>query len=121
MLGVPARDALLAGAMAALALGDVVLTPDWRGPTAVNAVVVPAAALALAWRRRAPLTVLAVAMGAQAALALAFGASQTCSSLFVTVVAVYSAAAHGSSTAVTVLLTAAGVAVHDANDPATTA
>ena len=117
-LAVPAWDAVLAGVMAALVLGDVVFGPDWRGPTAVNAVVVPSAALALAWRRRAPLTVLVVAMGAQAGLALSFGASQTWSSLFITVVAVYSAAAHGSSTPVTVLATGAGVAIHDLNDPA---
>ena len=117
VLGAPLRDALLAAALAVLALGDVVLGPDWRGPLVVNAFVVPAAALALAWRRHAPLVVLAVAMGAQAALALSFGGSQTWSSLFITVVAVYSAAAHGSSTMVTVVVTGAGVVVHDLSDP----
>jgi len=117
ILDVPVGDVVLAAALAVLALGDVVLGPDWRGPTAVNVIVVPAAALGLTWRRRAPLTVLAAAMGAQAALALSFGGSQTWSGVFITLVAVYSAAAHGSSTPVTVLVTAAGVAVHDLNDP----
>ncbi len=117
-LRVPVRDAVLAAVLAVLALGDVVLGPDWRGPVSVNAVVVPAAALVLAWRRRAPLTVLTAAMGSQAVLALSFGGSQTWSSLFITLVAVYSAAAHGSSVSVTVLVTAGAVAAHDLNDPA---
>src|SRR4051794_24690064 len=58
--GVPLGDAVLAAGVAAFALLDVLLSPDWRGPRPVDAVVVVGAAVSLAWRRRAPLAVLAV-------------------------------------------------------------
>jgi signal transduction histidine kinase len=117
MLSMPAGDLALAGALALLALLDVLLTPDWRGPTAVNVVVVPLMALSLSWRRRWPLAVLAVVIGGLVFLSLAFGGSQAWSNVFITVVAVYSAAAHGSEPLVAAVLAAAGVAVHDLRDP----
>lgn len=110
-------DTCLATVAAVLAALDVLLGPDWRGPVTVNAVVVPAMAGALAWRRSQPLTVLAVVVGGISLLSLAYGGSQTWSNVFLLVVAVYSAAAHGSQPVVAAVLGAAGVAVHDLRDP----
>lgn len=103
--------------LAVLASLDVLLSSDWRGPVAVNAVVVPAMALSLAWRRRRPLIVLAVVVGAGTCLSLAFGGSQTWSNVFIMTVAVYSAVAYGDRPLFAALLAGAGVAVHDLTDP----
>lgn len=116
--GESTSDLALAAVLAFLSVLDVVLSSDWRGPLAVNVVVVPTLALALAWRRRYPLAVLGVVMGGIAALSLAFGTSETWSYVFITLVAVYSAAAHGSHRLIAVLLIAAGVLVTDLRDPA---
>ena len=85
----------------------------------MNAIVVPAMALSLAWRQRRPLIVLAIVMCGLAALSLAFGGSETSTAVFINVVAVYSAAAHVSNAELPVALAliAAGVAVHDVRDP----
>ena len=96
-LAVPPADLALALALAVFAELDVLLSPDWRGPAAVNAVVVPALALSLAWRRRWPLTLLAVVVGGFSALAVAFGGSNTWSSVFIYIIAVYSAVVYGSA------------------------
>lgn len=114
----PAGDVVLASAMALFALGDVTLSPDWRGNLAVNSVVVTVSALGLAWRRRAPLAVLALVVAGTGGLALAFGSSQTWAGLFLLVVAVYSAIVHGRSPAAAIVLALTGVAVRDLNDPA---
>ncbi|MEY2514815.1 MAG: hypothetical protein QOJ89_2173 [bacterium] len=110
-------DAVLAALLAVLAELDVLLSGDWRGPVAVNAVVVPALALTLAWRRRRPTAVLAVAVGGLALLSLAFESSQTWSSVFISIVAVYSAAAHGSSPLAAGGLAASAIAVVTLRDP----
>src|SRR3954470_1399296 len=91
MLHAPVADLALATVLAVFALFDVVLGSDWRGPEAVNAVVVPAMALSLAWRRLRPTTSLAIVMGGLVFLSLAFGASETWSAIFLSVVASYSA------------------------------
>jgi signal transduction histidine kinase len=108
----------LAGLLALLAFLDVLLSSDWRGPLAVNVVVVPAMALALAWRRRFPLLTLGMVLGGIVCLSLAFGTSETWSYIFITVVAVYSAAAYGSHRLLAVLILAVGVVVTDLRDPA---
>ncbi len=110
-------DALLAVVVAAFALLDVLLSPDWRGPSAVNAVIVPAMALALAWRRHRPLTVLAVDVAGIVFLSLAFGGSQAWSNVFITVIAVYSAMAYAANVPAAVVLAAVGTGVHDLRDP----
>jgi signal transduction histidine kinase len=117
-IGVPNVDLAVAGALALLGEADA-LHGGWRGTPAVNAVVVPAMALVLAWRRRTPLLALAAVMGGIMLLALAFGGSQTSTAVFITVVAVYSAAAHASTVELPVALaiTAIGVAVRDYHDP----
>src|SRR4051812_19188942 len=56
-------DSVLAALLALFAELDVLLSGDWRGPVAVNALAVPALALTLAWRRRQPTAVLAVVLG----------------------------------------------------------
>lgn len=114
----PFRDVALALVLAAFAALDVLLSPDWRGPVLINVVAVPAMALSLAWRRGRPLAVLAVVVGVLSLLSLAFGGSQTWSNVFILIVAVYSAAAHGSQPLVAAVLAAVGVAVHDLRDPA---
>lgn len=110
-------DVVPAVVLAVLAALDVLLSSEWRGPREVNAVVVPTMALALAWRRTRPLTALAVVMGAGACLAFAFGASQTWSNVFITIVAVYSAVAYGDRPLLAALLAGAGVAVQGLTDP----
>jgi signal transduction histidine kinase len=116
-LAVPPADLALAVALAVFAELDVLLSPDWRGPAAVNAVVVPALALALAWRRRWPLTLLAVVVGGFSALAVAFGGSSTWSSVFIYVIAVYSAVVYGSAPLLALALALGGVAVLLVTDP----
>ncbi len=113
----PRADLALAGALGVFALLDVLLSSDWRGPTAVNAVAVPALALALAWRRRRPLAVLALVAGGIGLLSLAFGGAQSWSNVFLSAIAVYSAAAYGVPVVVVAVLAGAAVAVHDLRDP----
>jgi signal transduction histidine kinase len=110
-------DVALAAALAVFAELDVLLSQDWRGPTFVNAVVVPAMALALAFRRRRPLTTLAVVIGGYVGLSLAFGASQTWSNVFIIVIAVYSAVTYGSAPLLAAALTLVGVVVGALTDP----
>ncbi len=96
---------------------DVLLSPDWRGPLAVNAVLAPAMALGLVWRRTHPLVALSGVVGVLVFLSLAFGSSQTWTNVFVIVAAVYSAAVHGSKPFVVVAVTALGVVIITLRDP----
>lgn len=95
----------------------MLLSPDWRGPLVVNAVVAPAMALGLAWRRTQPLLALSGVVGGLVLLSSAFGSSQTWTNVFLIVVAVYSAAAHESRPLVVVAITAVGVGVVTLQDP----
>jgi signal transduction histidine kinase len=113
----PRADLAFAVALAALGLVDV-FVGDWRGPHAVNAVVVPAMALALAWRRRFPIAVLAFDVACLVGLSIAFGGSETSTSVFIMVAAVFSAAAHGSNPPATVGLCVVAAAVQTSLDPA---
>ena len=113
----PAGDLALASALALFGTLDVLLSPDWRGPEAVNAVVVPLTALMLIWRRNRPLVALTGVMGGFVFLALAFGSSETYSSLFIGAVAVYSAAAQGSNLPLVVAIIAGSITVQTLNDP----
>ena len=107
----------MAGGLALFGTLDVLLSPDWRGPDAVNAVVVPGMALMLIWRRKRPLLALAGVMGGFVFLALAFGSSETYSFLFIGAVAVYSAAAHGSNLPLMIAIIAGSITVQTLNDP----
>lgn len=83
----------------------------------MNATVVPLLALSLAWRRQRSLEVLAIVLGGGACLALAHGASQTWSSVFIGLVAIYSAAAHSTRPWLTLPVAGFALLVRDANDP----
>jgi signal transduction histidine kinase len=91
-----ASDAALAVALAVVVLSDIWASGDYL--TAPKAIYVPAAllmTLPLAWRRRAPLAVAAVVMGALVAESLAAGSAPTPDSALVAwLVAIYSLAAH---------------------------
>ncbi len=113
----PWTDVAPAVVLAVLAVCDVLLSSDWRGSTVVNLAVVPAAALSLAWRRSRPLTVLTVVMVALGGLSIAYGGSQTWSTIFITVLAVYSSIAHGTRLMLATVIAGAGIAIHDLTDP----
>jgi signal transduction histidine kinase len=91
-----ASDAALAVAVAAFVLFDVWTSGDYF--TASKAIYVPAGllmTLPLAWRRRAPLAVVAVVMGALVFESLAVGSAPTPDSPLVAwLLAIYSVAAH---------------------------
>jgi signal transduction histidine kinase len=116
----PVSDVLLAVVMAGYALYDVVGNRSWTGPVAVNAVVVTAMTLSLAFRRTLPLVVLWVVGGSIVALGVVYGSAQAWSSVFPFVVAVYSAAAYSTQLWAVVVSVAAIVVLRDANDPSLT-
>lgn len=72
---IPKSDFVLGGVLAVFAELDVLLSPDWSGPLAVNAVLAPAMALGLVWRRTHPLVALSGVVGVLVFLSLAFGSS----------------------------------------------
>ena len=97
-----ASDAALASLLAALVLADVFTQGDYL--TGSRGIYVSAGLLMtvpLAWRRRAPLLVLVVVMGALVAQSLLLGGSTPSpdSELVAWLVAVYSVAAHGGQRA----------------------
>jgi signal transduction histidine kinase len=91
-----ASDAVLAGVLAVLAVGDIYTSGDYL--TGSRWIYVPAALLMtvpLAWRRIAPLPVIAVVMGALIAQSLALGTAPSPDfELVAWLIAVYSVAAH---------------------------
>jgi signal transduction histidine kinase len=113
----PRADIALALALSVFAVLDVLLSPEWRGPAAVNVVVVPATALSLAWRRKRPLTVLAVVLSGYVGLSLAFGATQSWSFTFIVVTALYSAVVYGSRPLLAAALATVGVVAAYLTDP----
>jgi signal transduction histidine kinase len=92
-----ASDAVLAFAVAALVLSEVFTSKSYL--TGSNGVYVPVAVLMtvpLAWRRRAPLVVLVLVMGAFAAQSIILDPTPTPDvELIPALIAVYSVAAHG--------------------------
>src|SRR4051794_32483593 len=100
-----------------MAVVDVVLGGDWLGPDVAYAVVMPALALALAWRRIRPLIVLSVVVGGLSGLWIAFGLTETWSNTFFYVIAVYSAVVYGRSPLLAAALALAGIVVGTVTDP----
>ena len=124
VLGAPIGDVVLAVMLAAFAFADTFFTDafsgldQWRGPRPVNATVVPLAALAIAWRRRFPLTALVATCVAMDALGFVYGSTQASVTVFMLAITVYTATAYGSSLPVAVGVTGVAVFLRDAYDPA---
>ena len=116
-LGGQVADLALAVVLAVFAVLDVLFSDGWRGPVAANVVVMPAAALALTWRRTRPLTSLAAIVACFSGLAIAFGSGESWSSVFIYVTAVYSAVVYGQSPLAAAALTAVGIAVVSVTSP----
>ena len=117
VLGLPIGDVALALGMAAFAAVDVFAGQGfgWLGPLWLNGVLVPLAALSLAWRRRFPTTVLALVLGILGLLSVLFGATESASSVFIVAVAVYSGAVYAASPLRVLGIAGAGVVVRDLN------
>jgi signal transduction histidine kinase len=114
---VPPADLALAAALAVFAVLDVLFSDGWRGPVSANVVVMPVAALALSWRRTRPLASLAAVVACLSGLAIAFGSGESWSSVFIYVIAVYSAVVHGRSPPAAAALAAVGIAVISVTSP----
>jgi signal transduction histidine kinase len=114
---VPLADLALAVVLAVMAVLDVAFSGDWLGPDGVHAVVLPAVALSLAWRRTRPLTVLAVVAGVLSGLWAAFGLTESWSSTFIYVTAVYSAVVYGRAPLLAAALAIGGIVVGTVADP----
>lgn len=117
VFGFAFSDVVLAGALTVFALLDVLLSPDWRGPTVVNVVAVPSMAATLMWRRRRPLVPLATVAVILVLLGATYGSSQAWTMVFVTSVAVYSAAAHSPRLPAVVALSIVAAVAHTVFDP----
>jgi len=110
-------DVALAAVLTVLAVLDVALSPDWRGPTAVNLALVPLMPASLLWRRRLPFLPVAVVTAVFLVLGIAYSSSQTWTGIFVAAVAVYSAAAHTTHLWPVAAWSAAGALAHVTFDP----
>lgn len=117
LTGATAADAGVAFLLGVTTEIDVFVGSGWQGPRPVNAVVNVALAVALLWRRRRPLSLLAFVAVAAVVLSLAFGASDSSTGFFFVVVAAYSAAAHASQPLAAAVMVAVAIAVHDLRDP----
>jgi len=82
-------DAVLALVLAVFAQLEIWVAGGYRGSPAGNAAFVLVMALALAWRRRAPLSVLALVMAGITVQSLTLGGSETGSLLLIAGLAVY--------------------------------
>jgi signal transduction histidine kinase len=91
-----ASDAVLAAALAVLVLTDLWTSGDYfSGPRAIYVSAALLMTLPLAWRRRAPLPVLAVVMGALVFEAVGVGSAPTSDTpLIAWLLAIYTVAAH---------------------------
>ncbi len=88
-------DASLASALAIVAELEVLASASFPGSDEASAVAIPFMTLPLAWRRRAPVSAVAVVYAAYAAQALAGGhAEQSVAVSIALLVAIYSIAAH---------------------------
>jgi signal transduction histidine kinase len=116
-LEVPPADLALSVVLAVFAVLDVSFSGDWLGPDAVLAVVMPLTALPLAWRRRRPLTVLVVVVGALTGVGLAWGSTEAWSSTFIFVAAVYAAVVYGHAPLLAGALGMMGIVLFSVTDP----
>jgi signal transduction histidine kinase len=117
LTGATPADVAVAFLLGVTAEIDLFVGSGWQGPRPVNMVVNAALAVALLWRRRWPLSVLAFVAATAVVLSLAFGSSDSSTGFFFVVVATYSAAAHAAQPLLAALLLAVAIAVHDLRDP----
>jgi signal transduction histidine kinase len=110
--------------LAVVAQADVWAPPAFNlghlvGPAAVVALLYVVTALALVWRQRFPLAVLAFVVTVDAVEYLTFGAPEGLGSLLPTVVAFYAVGRYARASALTVAgpLALLGIAVHELTDP----
>ncbi len=120
----PRRELLLPGLLAAVAQPDVWAGPPLGlghvvGPRPVIAALYVATSLALVWRARAPLAVLALILSAETAEYLAFGAPEGLGAFLPPLVAFYAVGryAPAASLAVAGPLVILGTSVHELKDP----
>jgi signal transduction histidine kinase len=116
-VGPRGADAALAVALALFAQLEVWVADAYRGARPGNAAFLLVMALALAWRRRAPLLVLAIVMAGLTAQSATLGGSETGSLLLIAGLAVYSAAAHGARPIVGAAIALVGAVGHGLWDP----
>ena len=117
-----ARDALFAAAIALLTEQDLWFNADLGnpvGPRPAVAVFYLATSLSLAWRRRAPLAVLAFVSTAGAAQYVVFGAPESLGIFVPPLIALYSVGRYSETISVLLAVPIAllGTVVHDLKDP----
>lgn len=110
-------DLLLALVMGSYAFYESWVSQVWRGPVAINTIVVTTSTLFLAFRRTLPFLVLLMVGAAIVGLGIAYGSTQAWSSIFPFVVVVYSAAAYSANVAYVMVTVLIIVVLRDANDP----
>jgi signal transduction histidine kinase len=120
----PRSDWVLPAVLALIAQADVWTPASYSlghlvGPAPVISILYVVTALALVWRRRSPVAVLAFIVSVDAVVYLSFGAPEGLGSLLPTVVAFYAVGRYARTSAVTVAapLALLGIAVHELTDP----
>jgi signal transduction histidine kinase len=120
----PRSDWVLPVVLALVAQADVWAPASYNlghltGPAPVVSILYVVTALALVWRKRSPVAVLAFIVSVDAVEYLGFGAPEGLGSLLPTVVAFYSVGRYARTGAVTVAapLALLGIAVHELTDP----
>lgn len=118
----PTRDLFLAGLVAVVVQQDLWLNADLGhpvGPRPVVACFYLVTSLVLAWRRRAPLLVLAVVWAVGAAQYLAYGAPESLGIFLPPLIALYSAGRHAPTRAglIAIPISVVGMAIHEYRDP----
>jgi signal transduction histidine kinase len=124
-VGWPRRDVVLALVLAVWVQADVwgsgppIAFGHMVGPRPLVAALYTVTCLALIWRSRAPLAVLAFIVAADSAVYLVYGAPQGLGSFLPLLVAFYSAGRYAPTRAVAVAapLAFAGIGIHEATDP----
>ncbi len=121
-LGPTGGDVLLAGVLTLLIQQDLWLSPDLGhrvGPRPVVAGLYAVTSIALVWRRRWPLEVLAFVWTVGAVQYVAYGAPESLGAFLPPLVALYSAGRYAPARTglVAVPLSVTGMAIHEALDP----
>jgi signal transduction histidine kinase len=122
-LSVASRDGLLASALFAFGLAELVLgeryqgRAAWPGPMWAGLVQVCLLTLPLAWRRRAPLVSSLTILTAVAGSSLLWGAAESTAAFLAILVTVFSGTAHSRRPPLVVVAAAASLGIHNLWDP----